>query len=171
MKIKGHALIIGDNINTDMIIPARYLHKIEPSWLAEHIFEDTPSIKQKFKKTPKPIAIVAGIGFGYGSSREHAVTALKAAGVSLIIAKSFHRIFYRNAINNGLPAIEASLTKVKDNELILIDLKGGKVTIGTHSTYEIKPIPTQILKILKHGGLKEELKKQASKYIDNPKTP
>ena len=108
----------------------------------------------------------SGNGFRYGSSREHAVIALKAAGVSLVIAKSFHRIFYRNSINNGLLAVEAHLTGVNDGELVQVDLKRGIITVGTHDIFRIKPIPTQILEILQYGGLKERLRRLASENID-----
>jgi len=166
IRINGYALVVGDDIDTDTIIPARYLHRSEPNWLAQHVFEDAPDIKQRLNSISRPIAVIAGNGFGYGSSREHAVIALKAAGVSLVIAKSFHRIFYRNSINNGLLAVEAHLTGVNDGELVQVDLKRGIITVGTCDMCRIKPIPTQILEILQYGGLKERLRRLASENTD-----
>jgi len=164
MRVRGYALIVGDDVDTDTIIPARYLHRSEPEWLGEHVFDDAPNIKGRLRAAPKPVAIVAGNGFGYGSSREHAVIALKAAGVAVVVAKSFHRIFYRNAINNGLPVVEADLVGVRDCELVLVDLAGGTITTSSGRTHRIKPIPPQILEILKCGGLKEVLRKLASEH-------
>ncbi len=165
MRVKGYALLVGDNIDTDTIIPARYLHKSNPEWLGKHVFEDAPEIKNKLLSLPKPIAIIAGKGFGYGSSREHAVIALKAAEVSLIIARSFHRIFYRNAINNGLPVIEANLTEVKNGDLVEADLENGIILAGNNAVFKFKPMPKRLLEILKHGGLKYFLKKLASEEL------
>lgn len=163
MKVKGYVLLVGDNVDTDTMIPARYLHKSDPRWLAEHVFEDSPNIRSRLKKLPKPMVIVAGKGFGYGSSREHAVIALKAAGVSAVIAKSFHRIFYRNAINNGLPVIEANLTGIKDGSIIEIDLREGTIIVENNISLRFKSMPKQLLKILECNGLKALLKKLASK--------
>lgn len=158
LRVRGHALTLGNNIDTDTIIPARYLHKLDLDWLAQHVFDDDPSIKERMLRVQKPIVIVAGSGFGYGSSREHAVLALKASGVAAIIAKSFHRIFFRNAVNNGLPVIEASLENVSDGALVEIDLERGTIAVNGTVKARVKPMPSRILQILLHGGLKAELK-------------
>ena len=164
MKLEGYAIILGDNIDTDTIIPARYLHRSDPEWLAQHVFEDAPEIREKILKSPKPIAVIVGKGFGYGSSREHAVIALKAAKISFIIAKSFHRIFYRNAINNGLAVVEANIEKyVKEGDLVKIDLIEGKIVLPRiGETIRFKPLPKKLLEILRIGGIKEFLRRIAS---------
>ena len=164
MKLEGYTIIVGDSVDTDTIIPARYIHRSDPKWLAQHVFEDTPEIREKISKSPKPIAIIAGKGFGYGSSREHAVLVLKVADVSFIIAESFHRIFYRNAINNGLAAIEANIRGyVKEGDIVKVDLKEGIIVIPrTNKTIGFKPLPKKLLEILEIGGLKQFLKKIAS---------
>ena len=164
MKLEGYAIIVGDSVDTDTIIPARYLHRSDPKWLAQHVFEDTPEIREKISKSPKPIAIIAGKGFGYGSSREHAVLVLKVADVSFIIAESFHRIFYRNAINNGLVVIEANIRDyVEEGDIVKVDLKEGIIVIPRiNETIRFKPLPKKLLEILETGGLKQFLKKIAS---------
>ena len=165
MKLEGYAIIVDDSVDTDTIIPARYLHRSDPEWLAQHVFEDSPEIREKILKNPKPIAIIAGKGFGYGSSREHAVLALKAAKVSFVIAENFHRIFYRNAINNGLVVIEANIKDyVEEGDLVKLDLKEGVIVIPkTNKTIRFKPLPKKLLEILEIGGLKQFLKKIAAK--------
>lgn len=164
MNLEGYVIIVGDSVDTDTIIPARYLHKSDPEWLAQHVFEDSFEIREKISKTPKPIAIIAGKGFGYGSSREHAVLALKAAGVSFIIAESFHRIFYRNAINNGLVVIEGNIRDyVREGDLVKINLSEGVITIPrTNKHVRFKPLPRKLLEILEIGGLKGFLRKIAT---------
>jgi len=125
MKISGRIYIAGDNVDTDGIIPARYLNLTNPEELAEHAMEDYDG---EFLKKPHEI-IVAGSNFGCGSSREHAILALKYSGVKAVVAKSFARIFFRNAINLGLPVIMSSRLKeqVKNAEELEIDLENGLI--------------------------------------------
>ncbi len=163
-KIVGRALVVGDNVDTDTIIPARYLYITDPEKLAQHVFEDAPEIRQKLDALEKPVVIVAGRGFGYGSSREHAVLALKAAGVVAVIAESFHRIFYRNAINNGLAALEAPGIhgQIRYGDLVEVDLPNSEVRVNGKTIARTRPMPETLLKILRAGGLKEKLRELAS---------
>lgn len=160
MKYKGHAHKFGDDINTDEIIPARYLHTTEPLELAHHCMEDAdPRFVKKMK--PKEI-IVAGKNFGCGSSREHAPIAIKASGVSCVIAASFARIFYRNAINIGLPIIvsEEASKRIKSGNLIEVDTKKGKIrNITKKKEYESDAYPTFIQKIIRADGLMNVVKR------------
>ncbi len=160
MKDKGHAHKFGDDINTDEIIPARYLHTTEPLELAHHCMEDAdPRFVKKMK--PKEI-IVAGKNFGCGSSREHAPIAIKASGVSCVIAASFARIFYRNAINIGLPIIvsEEASKRIKSGNLIEVDTKKGKIRNSTKKKeYESDAYPTFIQKIIRADGLMNVVKR------------
>ncbi len=158
MRVVGRVVKMGDNISTDDIIPARYLHLTDPGDLAQHLFEDRPEIRERMEKTPKPIVIVAGKGFGYGSSREHAPIALKAYGVSAVIAESFHRIFYRNSINNALPLIELENAPVlfQEGEEVEIDLDRGVVKTRS-GEYRFPPYPEELAQLLRQGGLKKAL--------------
>ncbi|MEM4035469.1 MAG: 3-isopropylmalate dehydratase [Fervidicoccaceae archaeon] len=162
MRVRGWALVVGDNIDTDTIIPARHLHRADPSWLAEHVFEDAPMIRSALLSLHKPVIIIAGRGFGYGSSREQAVLALKAAGVGAVIARSFHRIFFRNALNNGLPALEALIEEAETGAEVSVDLSTGTIFIGPKE-FRAKPLPQQLLRILEAGGIKEELRRMAQR--------
>ena len=163
-RVVGRALIVGDNIDTDTIIPARYLHSTDPGELAQHVFEDAPEIRRRLDALEKPVVIVAGRGFGYGSSREHAVLALKAAGVAAVAAESFHRIFYRNAINNGLVVLEAPglRSRVRDGSLVEIDLSTGEIRVDGGAVARARPMPGMLLELLRAGGLKEKLRELAS---------
>ena len=161
--IKGKAHKFGDNINTDEIIPARYLNTSDPAELAKHCMEDAdPNFVKKMKKGD---IIVGGENFGCGSSREHAGISIKAAGISAVIAKSFARIFYRNGINIGLPILESpkAVAGIKTGDEIEIDTAKGEIkNISTGKTYKSAPFPEFMQKIIKAGGLinytKEKIK-------------
>ena len=157
--IKGKIWIFGDNIDTDIIIAARYLNSSDPDILSKHIMED--SIPDFYNQISKGDIILAGENFGCGSSREHAPIALKAAGISAIIAKSFARIFYRNSFNIGLPILECdSLDKSKSNDVFNIDMDNGAITNITQNTkHSITPIPEFMQELLNVGGLMEYAKK------------
>ncbi len=143
----------GDNIDTDLIIAARYLNSSDPKELAKHIFEDAdPNFINKFNFGD---IIVAGENFGCGSSREHAPIALKAAGVSAVIASSFARIFYRNAFNVGLPIFELSeVDQISEGDLIKIDIQNGEIiNLKNNETFQFTPIPSFMQELIKCGGL------------------
>ena len=151
--ITGKVWKFGDNIDTDLIIAARYLNTSDPHELAKHVMEDAdPDFVKKLQ--PGDI-IVAGENFGCGSSREHAPIALKAAGVSAVIAKSFARIFYRNAFNMGLPIFELKESdKINEGDLISIDMDKGVVKdLNKHIEYKFSPIPEFMQELLACGGL------------------
>ncbi len=143
----------GENIDTDLIIAARYLNTSNPQELAKHVMEDADP-EFKIKLNPGDV-IVAGENFGCGSSREHAPIALKAAGVSAIVAKSFARIFYRNAFNMGLPIFELKQSdEINEGDLIKIDMQNGNIEdINTKKIYKFSPIPTFMQELLSRGGL------------------
>ena len=153
-KIKGKAWKFGDNIDTDVIIPARYLNTTDPEELAKHCMEDIDP--EFFKKINKGDIIVAGKNFGCGSSREHAPIAIKACGIACVIAESFARIFYRNAFNTGLLILECP-EAVKNietgDELEIYPEKGKIINLTKNKTYFIKPLPSFMKKILEDGGL------------------
>jgi len=154
MIFEGKAIKYGDNIDTDVIIPARYLNTTDPKELAEHCMEDLdPHFKEKVKE--KNILVV-GENFGCGSSREHAPIAIKASGINCIIAKSFARIFYRNAINIGLPIIELpeAVDKIKEGDVLKVDFTEGVVeNLTTGEKFKTKPFPPLIQEIINKGGL------------------
>jgi 3-isopropylmalate/(R)-2-methylmalate dehydratase small subunit len=153
MKIKGKVWKFGNDINTDLIIPARYLVTTNPIELGKHCLE---GIKKGFpEKVKKGDIIVAGKNFGCGSSREHAPLAIKGAGISCIIAKSFARIFFRNAINIGLPILELEkIEEFKEQDLIEIDFKNGKVrNLTLNREYKFESYPIFLQEIVKAGGL------------------
>jgi len=153
MKFKGVAWKFGDNITTDHITPGRYYHlRSRMEELAKHIMEDAD--KDFPKKFEKGDFIVAGKNFGMGSSREHAPLAIKIAGISAVLAKSFARIFFRNAINVGLPVVIANTDLINDGDEIELDLSKGKIKNLTNDVViEIKPLPETMIKILNEGGL------------------
>ena len=151
--ITGKVWKFGDNIDTDLIIAARYLNTSDPHELAKHVMEDAdPDFVKKMQ--PGDI-IVAGENFGCGSSREHAPIALKAAGVAAVVAKSFARIFYRNAFNMGLPIFELKDTdKIEAGDLVSIEMdKGNIVDLNREITYRFRPIPEFMQELLACGGL------------------
>ncbi|MFP3218622.1 MULTISPECIES: 3-isopropylmalate dehydratase small subunit [Acidianus] len=157
MIIEGKVMKFGDKIDTDVIIPARYLKYTDPQYLAQHAME--PLDPEFYKKASSGVVIVAGKVFGMGSSREQAAIALKAAGVRAIIAESFARIFYRNAINNGLPVITLKdATKLIDEgEIVRINVETGEIEVNGRK-YQGKGISGMALEILKSGGIMEYLK-------------
>ena len=151
--ITGKVWKFGDNIDTDLIIAARYLNTSDPHELAKHVMEDAdPEFVHKLQ--PGDI-IVAGENFGCGSSREHAPIALKAAGVAAVVAKSFARIFYRNAFNMGLPIFELKdADKINEGDLISIDMENGVIKdLNKHVEYKFSPIPPFMQELLSCGGL------------------
>lgn len=156
MILKGRAWRFGDDVDTDAIIPARYLNTSDPAELARHVMEDAD--KDFPAKVGKGDFIVAGKNFGCGSSREHAPIAVKAAGVAAVIARSFARIFYRNSFNIGLPIFESSEAsdKIKEGDVVEIDADRGiirNLTSGEH--YTAKPIPSFMQELIAAGGLIE----------------
>ncbi|MEM2110507.1 MAG: 3-isopropylmalate dehydratase small subunit [Candidatus Bathyarchaeia archaeon] len=160
MKIQGIVWKVGDNINTDLIIAGKYkLNITNIDELAKHAMEGViPDFAQKVKKGD---VIVAGNNFGCGSSREQAPLVLKHLGLGAVIAKSFARIFYRNAINIGLPAVECkNVDDISEGDLIAANLTEGFVeNLTKNKTYSIKPMPPALWEILSEGGLVEYVKK------------
>lgn len=154
MKLEGKVWKYGDNIDTDVIIPARYLNTTDPKTLAAHCMED---IEQAFAKQVQPgDIIVGGKNFGCGSSREHAPISIKGAGVSCIVAESFARIFFRNAINIGLPILESpeAALDAQKGDLLSVDLAAGTITNHrSGQTYQASPYPSFVLGIIQAGGL------------------
>ena len=149
----------GDNVDTDVIIPARYLNAPDEKSLASHCMED---IDAQFSSTVEPGDImVAGANFGCGSSREHAPVAIKAAGISVVIAKSFARIFYRNSINIGLPIMECpeAVDSISAGDTVSVDFTTGLITDETTGkTFQAEPFPPFIQKIIADGGLMKSIK-------------
>jgi 3-isopropylmalate/(R)-2-methylmalate dehydratase small subunit len=154
MKLVGKVWKYGDNVDTDAIIPARYLNMSLPEELAEHCMED---IDASFVgSVQKGDIIVGGENFGCGSSREHAPLAIKGAGVSCVIAESFARIFYRNAINIGLPILECAeaVAGTEAGDRLTVDLTAGTITNArTGKTYRTSPLPEFVMQIVAAGGL------------------
>jgi len=157
-QLSGKVWCFGDNIDTDLIIAARYLNTSDPKELAKHVMEDAdPTFVNKVGAGD---IIVAGENFGCGSSREHAPIALKAAGVSAVVAKSFARIFYRNAFNMGLPIFELGETdEIKEGDLIAISMESGEINNGA-KVYRFTPIPPFMQELLDCGGLMNYAKKE-----------
>ena len=154
MNAKGKVHKFGDNVDTDVIIPARYLNRSDEEWLASHCMED---IDARFASTVKKGDImVAQANFGCGSSREHAPIAIKAAGVSCVIAETFARIFYRNAINIGLPIIECAEASrdIEDGDEVEIDFDSGVITnVTKNKQYKGQAFPEFMQKLIAAGGL------------------
>ena len=158
--MEGKVWKFGKNIDTDIIIAARYLNTSDPKELAKHIMEDAdPKFTQKMQ--PGDI-IVAGENFGCGSSREHAPIALKAAGISAVIAPTFARIFYRNSFNMGLPIFELKeVDEINEGDIIKIDMDNGEIiNKTTGKTYKFTPIPEFMQELVDAGGLIEYAKKE-----------
>ena len=162
MKYTGNAIKYGDNVDTDVIIPARYLNTSDQSELASHCMED---IDNTFvSRVKQGDMIVGGMNFGCGSSREHAPIAIKASGISLVIAKSFARIFYRNAINIGLAIVEcpAAAEEISEGDTVEADLDNGIIRdITTGKEYKTAPFPEFVQRIIENGGLMESIAKGA----------
>lgn len=159
MKFTGKTLKYGDNVDTDVIIPARYLNTIDKKELASHCMED---IDNEFvSKVKAGDIMVAGYNFGCGSSREHAPIAIKESGISLVIAKSFARIFYRNSINIGLAILECpeAADAIAEGDLVEADLDAGIIyDRTTGATFQTQPFPEFIQKIITNGGLVESVR-------------
>ena len=151
--MQGKVWKFGNNIDTDLIIAARYLNSSDPMELAKHIMEDADP--EFILKIDRGDIIVAGNNFGCGSSREHAPIALKAAGISAVIASSFARIFYRNAFNMGLPIFELKeVDKIEEGDVIRVDMaKGEIINITQAKRYKFRPIPKFMQKLVDAGGL------------------
>lgn len=160
MIFNGKAIKYGDNVDTDVIIPARYLNTIDKKELASHCMED---IDKNFVNKVEPGDImIAGNNFGCGSSREHAPIAIKESGISLVIAKSFARIFYRNSINIGLAIIECpeAAERISEGDKVEADLDKGVIyNRTTGESFETKPFPEFIQKIITNGGLVESIRR------------
>ncbi len=158
MFLEGKVFKFGDNVDTDVIIPARYLNTQDHKELANHCMED---IDKDFAKNVKAgDIIVGGNNFGCGSSREHAPIAIKASGVSIVIAKSFARIFYRNSINIGLAILECDMAdKINTDDIVSVDLDKGIITNKTQNwTTEVAPFPEFIQNIIKNNGYINSIK-------------
>ena len=159
MIFNGKSICYGDNVDTDVIIPARYLNTSDKAELASHCMED---IDKNFKnKVKKGDIMVAGYNFGCGSSREHAPIAIKESGISLVIAKSFARIFYRNSINIGLAIIECpeAVDGISDGDKIEADLDNGIIyNRTTGASFKTQPFPAFIQNIIECGGLINTIK-------------
>ena len=161
MKLKGKVFKYGSDVNTDVIIPARYLNVSDPGELARHCMED---IDSDFLKKVKPGDIImATTNFGCGSSREHAPLAIKASGISCVIARSFARIFFRNAINIGLPLLECAeaVKNTSSGDILEVDLAKGKIkNLTKDKTFTAKPYPDFMSELVAAGGLIEYTKKR-----------
>ena len=164
MKLIGKVHKYGANVNTDAIIPARYMNTSDPAELAKHCMED---IDPDFVAKVQPgDFIVATTNFGSGSSREHAPLAIKAAGISGVIAKTFARIFFRNAINIGLPILECdeAVEEIDFGDMLEVDLARGEIkNLTKDKLFQAKPYPDFMLELISAGGLIEHTKKKISK--------
>lgn len=161
--MQGKVWKFGDNIDTDLIIAARYLNTSEPSELAKYVMEDAdPEFVTKMSKGD---IIVAGENFGCGSSREHAPIALKAAGVSAVIAPTFARIFYRNAFNMGLPIFELTeAVQISEGDIVEVDMESGEIINQTSAKrYKFIPIPEFMQELVDAGGLIEFAKQEIAR--------
>ncbi len=161
MKLQGKVHKYGANIDTDAIIPTRYLNISEPAELAKHCMEGIdPDFVGRMEKGD---FIVAGTNFGYGSSREHAPIAIKEAGISCVIASSFARIFFRNAINIGLPLLECAPAEEESEagDILEVELKSGKIrNITRDKLFQAEPYPDFMMELISAGGLIEHTKKK-----------
>jgi 3-isopropylmalate/(R)-2-methylmalate dehydratase small subunit len=164
MKLEGRVWKFGSDVDTDAIIPARYLNQTDPGELAKHAMEDErPEFVREVKRGD---ILVAEKNFGCGSSREHAPLALKAAGISCVIAESFARIFYRNGFNQGLPLLESSEAseEIQDGDLVQVDLATGEIfDLPQQKKYFAKPIPPFMQELIEDGGLIFHLRKRGLK--------
>lgn len=164
MKISNKVIKYGDNIDTDVIIPARYLNTSDPAELAAHCMEDLDS--SFVKRVEKGNIIVAGKNFGCGSSREHAPIAIKASGVSLIIAETFARIFYRNAINIGLPILECpeAAQNIVEGDMLEVDFDTGIIrNLTKDASYRSTPFPEFMQQLIASDGLIGYIRQQSGK--------
>jgi 3-isopropylmalate/(R)-2-methylmalate dehydratase small subunit len=166
MVLKGKVWKFGDSISTDLICPGRYFHlRSNLPELAKHVLEDAdPGFASNMKAGD---FVVAGQNFGLGSSREHAPTIIKLAGVSAVLAKSFARIFYRNAINVGLPLLECDTDKIAEGDDLEVDLATGVIRDRTQNVQlESTPLPKAMLNILNDGGLLAHIQKHGDFKLD-----
>lgn len=162
LVFEGKVHKYGKNIDTDVIIPARYLNTTDLNELSSHCFEDLDS--NFTKKVRKGDMLVAEENFGSGSSREQAPLAIKGSGISCIIAKSFARIFFRNAINSGLPILEAkeAVDKISDGEKLRVDLERGEIEkVDTGEKFQAQPFPPFLEKIIEKGGIINYIKSKS----------
>lgn len=153
-RFSGKAWVYGDNVDTDVIIPARYLSTSDPAELAPHCLEDLDA--DFMKRMVRGDILVAGSNFGCGSSREHAPLAIKGAGVSCVIAASFARIFFRNALNIGLPILECpeAVLGIRSGQRIEVDLAEGSITnLDTGQVFSARPFPPFLRELVARGGL------------------
>lgn len=160
MQISGRVFKYGDNVDTDVIIPARYLNTSDAAELASHCMEDID--KEFVKNVKKGDVMVAGKNFGCGSSREHAPLAIKTSGISCVIAESFARIFFRNSINIGLPILECKEASedIKNGDDVSIDLSSGKIVNNTSGkVYNAEPFPPFMQELINAGGLAEYMRR------------
>jgi len=164
MKIKGPVIKFGNNIDTDVILPGKYLILVDPYELAKHALESLdPNFPEKAKNG---VILVGGKNFGCGSSREQAPLALKYAGVKCVLAVSFARIFFRNAINIGLPVIECKgiAAGVETGDELAVDFEAGKIeNVSKGKKFQVDKLPPFIIEILADGGLIENLRKRMNK--------
>ena len=160
MKLKGRAWKFGDNIDTDQIFPGAYLTLTDVEEMGKHAMEGVPGREDFAKKVNKGDIIVAGKNFGCGSSREQAPIAIKGCGVSVVVAKSFARIFYRNAVNIGLPIMEcADVDEIEDGDTLEVDLESGEIkVVNKDLTLKGSPLTSLEFEIMKAGGLIPYLK-------------
>jgi 3-isopropylmalate/(R)-2-methylmalate dehydratase small subunit len=163
MSIEGKVWKFGDNVDTDLIIPARYINVSEPSELARTCFID---IMPEFSSNVSPgDVLVAGRNFGCGSSREHAPLAIRESGIRVIIANSFARIFYRNAFNIGLPLLESAeaADQLQAGGRVLVDLAAGRIeSLDTGKVFSARPIPDFMQKLITDGGLVAHIRKRTT---------
>lgn len=166
MKLQGKAHKFGDGISTDLIAPGRLFHlRTNLPELAKHVLEDADP--EFVKKLQTGDFIVAGKNFGLGSSREHAPTIIKLAGVGAVLAESFARIFYRNAINVGLPVLICDTSQIDEGDELAVDLEAGKINdLSKDFTIVVNPLPKVMVNILTDGGLLEHFKKHGDFVID-----
>ncbi len=164
MKIEGKAIRFGNNVDTDVILPGRYMTLVDPYELAKHALESLdPGFPEKAKKG---VIVIGGKNFGCGSSREQAPLALKYAGVKCVLAESFARIFFRNAINIGLPVVECKgiSSAVKTGDELSVDLEAGRVEdFSNGKKFQVEKLPQFILEILADDGLIENLRRRMKK--------
>ena len=162
--IKGKAWNYGDDVNTDFILPGIYLELTDPDEMGRHAME---GIDPGFASKVRPgDVVVGGRNFGLGSSREHAPIALKHSGVGAVVAEGFARIFYRNAANLGLPALECPdvSREIKTGDTVEVDLTEGVITVNGSKQLKFKPVPEFMMEIIEVGGLREYIKKNRDKW-------
>jgi len=164
LRIKGKAWNYGDDVNTDFILPGIYLELTDPEEMGKHAME---GIDPEFSKKVRPgDVVIGGRNFGLGSSREHAPIALKHSGIAAVIAEGYARIFYRNATNLGLPALECpNVSKeIKTGDKVEVNLTEGVISVNGGKQLWFKPVPEFMMEIIEVGGLREYIKKNRDKW-------